>query len=464
MPSIEILSRGGPVIPQIQTLDSPPRLVIDLPNSRVGLEQKEIPIQQDKILRIRAEQYKSNPPVTRIVLDLRAPYGYSWDGAGNRLMVRLKPPGDIEVAKKKSSQPPGERTLSRGPTPVAIPVTGGEGAITLARSSLVAGSSITAGNETAVLHVPRDGEVLICPSTTLTVTSSANARDLMLSLNTGGIEAHYVMGAAADTVMTPDFRILFAGPGEFHYAISTDAHGDTCVRSMRGNVSSAIVTELMGDRFYQVRPQEQMVFRGGQIDKRDSNVPLECGCPPPPRVPPTDVASAPRLTELQTPTHARLGGTDTPPVRGDSPVAAAATTAPAADPPRSDAPTSVSKSPSVGTSGGASTTKTTALSSGPETAPLPRPRPGEVHVNVDAPMVFTAKDRRARAADRNATVALAAPPPMAEARSLPVTDSDSRQITLDQVVEPPPPPAPSKPKHRGFFHRVGGMLSSIFKG
>jgi len=446
IPAVEILSRGGPVVPEIQTLDSPPRLVIDLPNSRIGLTEKEIPVDQDKILRIRAEQFKANPPVTRIVLDLKGPYGYSWDGAGNRLMVRLRPPGDIQASKKRApQQAPGVQSLSRSVTPVAVPVTGGAGAIVLAGSKLVSGSSITAGNETAVIQVPRDGEVLICPNTTLTVTSSATARDLMLSLNTGAMEVHYKIGVAADTVLTPDFRILFAGPGEFHYAISTDAHGDTCVRSMKGNVSSAIVTELLGDRFYQVRPTEQAVFRGGQINKVDANVPLECGCPPPPQVPPTDVAAMPRVNDLQVPAHATLGGTAAATGNavgnGSVPATPTATLQPA--------PTGDAARPPA------------ALSSGPETGPLPKSRPGEVHVQVDAPpLVFNARDRNR--AGTTTTASLSPPPPLVEASTLPATSPEPRgQITLDRVD---PPPAPAKPKHKGFFHRLGGMLSSIFKG
>lgn len=426
VPVVEILSSGGPVIPQIQTLTSPPRLVIDLPNSRLGLTQKRIAIQKENILAIRVDQYQKTPPVTRIVLDLLAPYGYSWDGAGHRLMVRLKPAGDADAnAGKKSSpfQPPTVPGLSLESAPAVVPVTSGTGTMALAGSRIASGSSVTAGSDTVLLRLAGGGEIRVCPGTTVSVTPSQTRRDLMFGMSTGGLEAHYTLKASADTVLTPDFRILFAGPGEFHYAISADAHGDTCVRALKGNTSSAIVSELMGDRIYQVKPAEQAVFHSGQIDKVDAEVPLECGCPPPSAVMRAQAQYAPNVPDTELPEKVRIGGSATPPAAA-----------------------------SAGSMGAAGTTSTR-LSNGPETAPLPASQPNDVHVQVDAPLVFTAKNR----------AAAALPAPVQAAKDLPVQDSPARQAHLDAVIQAPAPEKQKKTEHRGFFRRVGGFFAGLFK-
>jgi hypothetical protein len=427
VPAVEILSSGGPVIPQIQTLDAPPRLVIDLPNSRLGLTQKRIAIQKENILAIRVDQYQKNPPVTRIVLDLLAPYGYSWDGAGHRLMVRLKPAGDAAAnAGKKSSpfQPPTVAGMSLESAPAVVPVTSGAGAMAVAGSRIASGSSITAGSDTAVLRLAGGGEVRVCPGTSVSVTPSQTRRDLMFGMSTGALEAHYTLKASADTVLTPDFRILFAGPGEFHYAISADAHGNTCVRALKGNTSSAIVSELMGDRIYQVRPAEQAVFRSGQIDKVDTEVPLECGCPPPSPRMLAEAQYAPNVPDSELPEKVRIGGSETP--------AAAASGG--------------TLSASAGASGSG-----TPLSNGPETAPLPASQPNDIHTQVDAPLVFTAKNR----------AAAGLPPPAQAAKDLPVQDSSTRPVHLDAVIQAPQPEK-KKEERRGFFQRVGGFFSGLF--
>lgn len=403
VPAVEILSTGS-IVPEIMMVDSPPRLVIDLPNSRPGQVPKRIEIEKENITAIRVNQYRSNPPVTRIVLDLLAPYGHSWDGSGHRLMVRLRPPENVD-AGKSSSHPAMETGFTLTADAVVVPVVGDGGSMGMDTSRLANGSSITAGSDTTILHIPGGGEVLVCPGTTLSVSPSQSKRDLMFGMSTGALETHYSLKASTNAVLTPDFRIMFAGPGEFHFAISADSHGDTCVRSLRGDASSAVVQELMGSRIYQVKPTEQAVFRSGRIDKVDTDVPLECGCPPPHSV-------------------------------------SMAANSPSQPPP--DAAVALGGAASGATQG-------TQLTNGPETTPLPASQPNEVHVQVDAPLVFSAKDRPK-----------ASGPPVDVLKDVPLNESAQRQVRLDPMIQISPAPQ-SKGEHPSFFRRVGHFFSSIFR-
>jgi hypothetical protein len=427
VPALEIVS-SHPVVPTIKFLDSPPRLVIDLPNTQVGQQRKRIPVLQENILTIRTEQYQIEPPLVRIVLDLLVPYGFTWDVAGNRLMVRLKPPGDsnqvANAASKKPNLPPQVLSLAPAATPAFVPVTSGIGEVVLGTSRFAVRSSLTAGKDTVVLHLSRGGEVRVCPGTALSVTPSKNAKDLLLGMSTGALEGHYSLDASIDTVLTPDFRIMFAGPGEFHYAVSSDAQGNTCVRALPGNTSPAMVSELMGDRLYQVKPSEQAVFHSGQIDKVDADVPLECGCPQP--IPVMRAATPPPLLpDAQMPANVTLA--------------------------QGNAPETAAKTGNIAPGNGAGEM----LSSGSETRPLPASQPGDVHIQVEAPIVFRGNKRPD-----------APPAPTDEAAALPVMESTAQPARLEtQVLPPPAQPATNtqaKPEHRGLFRRIGRFFSSAF--
>jgi len=287
-PALEILTTA-PVDPQISKLDDGMRLVIDLPNTNMSVPYRLVPIKNRDLSALRLNLRDTTPPTVHIEVDFRTPLGYTWDSAGNRLLVRFH-----ETTKKDISA---SSTAPAGtsPLPVSAPAAAADFAHVVPAEQLASGASITADSETTVLRVKRAGEVYVCPRTTVSVVHSRNGPDLMLALNGGGLETHLTLRYSADEVVTPDFRILLRGPGEFHYAIRADSQGNTCVRTLPGNTASALIYELMGDGMFEVQPQDQLVFHDGRLrpsdtafhsESNDSSytiLPVECGCPPPSR-------------------------------------------------------------------------------------------------------------------------------------------------------------------------------------
>lgn len=423
-PAVEIIA-NRPITPTLQKLEGPSRLVIDLPNTRLAWGRKRIDFRNEQISGLRIDQYQANPPVARIVVDLAKPVEYTWDAAGNRLMVRLR------AASADDPKPtvPTVAGFSTGAQPAAIPVTSGSsGAVVMAGNRIAPGSAITAGSDTAILHLPRGGQVRVCPGTTVSVTPSQSGRDLMLGMSTGAMETHYRLETSADSILTPDFRIMLAGPGEFDYAISVDRRGNTCVRSLPGNTASAIISELMGDGTYQVKSSEQVVFRAGRLREVDGSVPADCGCPEP--TAPLLRASEPQgpvLADATLPTSLRLSqtGEEAKPV---PPLSSGLT-------PHSTMPGQVSVSVT-----------------GAENAPLPVSPASEVHVQVDAPFVFRAPDPPQ-------------PAPVREAAQLTLAPSFSPSNLPPTMALPPDPStqATTKSEHRGFFRKLGGFFAAIFR-
>ncbi len=168
-----------------------------------------------------------------------------------------------------------------------------KGAVILAGSgtSVLSGSSIAAGAQNATLKLERGGNLLVCSGTNLSVNASQNGRELMFSLNSGNLEMNYPLGAAADTLLTPDLRLLLPGPGTIHIAVKVTPQGDTCVQSLPWNVASIVVSETMGDATYQVKPDEAVLFKAGHLSEA-TRTKQNCGCPMSQPIPPTQVAKA----------------------------------------------------------------------------------------------------------------------------------------------------------------------------
>ncbi len=167
-----------------------------------------------------------------------------------------------------------------------------KGSVILAGSgtSVLSGSSIQAGAQAATLKLERGGTLLVCEGTKLSITASQSGREMLFSLNNGNLEMNYPLGAEADTLLTPDLRLLLPGPGTVHVAVRITPQGDTCVQSLPPNVSAIVVSETMGDATYQVKPDEAVLFKSGRLSEA-SPFKGNCGCPAPPPIP-TQVAKA----------------------------------------------------------------------------------------------------------------------------------------------------------------------------
>lgn len=239
------------------------------------------------------------------------------------------------------------------------------------------GAVITAGEHSASLRLARGGQVRICPGTNLTVNSSPEGQQLMFAMSAGSLEADYRLPFTADVVLTPDYRILISGPADVSLSVTATQNGDACVRA-RGDNSYVVVSELIGDDFYRVNPDEQVVFHAGHVKDPEVNGSMSCGCPPPaalqraeaapplptpaavpqPLTPPTVAAQTPKAPVVAVPQ---------PPVAQAQPVPTPEQ--------RAAAVAAIQNEPAVAATASAA-------------AGLPAETTGPVQVQIDAPMVF----------------------------------------------------------------------------
>lgn len=299
------------------------------------------------------------------------------------------------------------------------------------------GSTVSAGRTAASLRLDRGGEVRVCPGTSVSVTAAARSKGLLLSLDVGTIETHYSVGSSADTIQTPDFRILLPGPGDFNFAISSDRKGNTCVRALESNSASIVVSEMMGDGSYQVRPNEQVTFSDGKVSNA---VPFgRCGCVPSRE---TLKADAAKPSATYSTNNAAV---PPPPI-----IAAAPEKEKEASPaPAPEKPAEKEKEPAA------------APASDVSAAP-PAAKPDDVHVQVEVPMVYSADAAQPPPSAAPVPVPVMAPPQPVYLPAA-VYFALFRPVMDVPTVTPTPPPAKSQKEKRGFFGRLKSFFGGMFK-
>jgi len=96
------VTASQPVAPTVLVLTGPDRLVIDFPNAVPGNDLRNIPVNRGEVKGVRVGLFAQNPPITRVVLDLKAPQPYQLFPSGKSVIVKV---GDGASAQPIVSTP-----------------------------------------------------------------------------------------------------------------------------------------------------------------------------------------------------------------------------------------------------------------------------------------------------------------------------------------------------------------------
>jgi hypothetical protein len=94
---VEIQTSGAPVAPDTQAIARPDRIVVDFPGALPAAELRALTVNRGALKRVRSGLFFSNPPITRIVLDLVEPQSYRISTIQNGFVVKLEPVADARA-------------------------------------------------------------------------------------------------------------------------------------------------------------------------------------------------------------------------------------------------------------------------------------------------------------------------------------------------------------------------------
>lgn len=183
----------------------------------------------------------------------------------------------IAIVPIDSSNPDNAATVTG-----ALEVTGG-------RAMIAASGTITSGNQTTPVMLPHRGELRVCAlsSVKLAAESGSSAGEtpgLLMAMDRGAVEMSFATVADqknADTLLTPDFRILIGGPGSADVKVRLGREGDTCVDNSSVNGPYIVVSSVFDGGVYRVQPGQRVMFQHGSLHEVVDQEKESCGCPPP---------------------------------------------------------------------------------------------------------------------------------------------------------------------------------------
>lgn len=86
--TIEI-SLSALFLPQGVLLTNPDRLVFDFPGFTLQAGNRQMPIDNGPVRRFRAALFQSEPPIARVVIDLKEPVNFDVKSVGNKVVIEI---------------------------------------------------------------------------------------------------------------------------------------------------------------------------------------------------------------------------------------------------------------------------------------------------------------------------------------------------------------------------------------
>ena len=157
------------------------------------------------------------------------------------------------------------------------------------RAVIAANATVVSGGQSTHVTLPYRGTLLVCAYTTvkLTADSSAPAGEvpgLLMAMEHGALEMSFAAGRAntqnADTLLTPDFRILVSGPGAADVKVRLGPKGDTCIDNPGADAPYVLVSSVFEGGAYRVQPGQRVMFQHGSLHEVVDAEKEPCGCPP----------------------------------------------------------------------------------------------------------------------------------------------------------------------------------------
>src|SRR6202795_4402543 len=120
---VEIQTSGAPVAPDTQAITGPDRIVVDFPGALPDAELRALKVNRGALKGVRAGLFFSNPPITRIVLDLAEPQSYQIStnqisASQNVIVVKLSP-AKLAAEKPDAATAAAAKPFYRLPVPAA---------------------------------------------------------------------------------------------------------------------------------------------------------------------------------------------------------------------------------------------------------------------------------------------------------------------------------------------------------